>query len=210
MDGKVAGRPGPVRRERWHEVRGAVQDCAVLAVACLVSYLIASDLLSRVYFLSRADDLLGGMWSVIATVFVMRGSYQRSVSAAVSRILATVVSLVICLLYLAFLPFHPWALAALVGASALVITLAGRPGDAITAAITTTVVLVVAAVSPQHAWQQPILRLADTVIGVVVGIAAAWLEWHVKGPVSDASSGGVHRDQLILITRVASEYGWPH
>jgi hypothetical protein len=53
----------------------------------------------------------------------------------------------------AFLPFHPWALAVLVGASALAATLIGRPGDAITPAITTTVVLVVAAVSPEHAWQ---------------------------------------------------------
>jgi hypothetical protein len=27
----------------------------------------------------------------------------------------------------------------------------------------------------QHAWEQPIRRLADTGIGVVVGVAAAWL-----------------------------------
>ena len=32
-----------------------------------------------------------------------------------------------------------------------------------------------AEVSPHDAWQQPILRLADTVIGVAVGLAAAWL-----------------------------------
>ena len=69
MDGKVAGRPGLVRRERWHEVRGAVQDCVILAVACLVSYLVASDLLSRVYFLSRADDLLGGVGAFNAASF---------------------------------------------------------------------------------------------------------------------------------------------
>jgi uncharacterized membrane protein YccC len=49
-----------------------------------------------------------------------------------------------------------------------------RPGDAITAGITTAVVMVVAAVSPHDARQQPILRFADTVIGVAVGVAAAW------------------------------------
>jgi hypothetical protein len=37
--------------------------------------------------------------------------------------------------------------------------------------------LVVATVSPQHAWQQPILRLADT----IVGVAAAWLGLRVTG-----------------------------
>ena len=78
---------------------------------------------------------------------------------------------------------HPWALAVLIGASALAATLIGRPGDAVTAAITTTVVLVVAAVSPQHAWQQPILRFADTVIGVAVGVAAAWAGLRVTRPV---------------------------
>jgi len=56
-----------------------------------------------------------------------------------------------------------------------------RPQDAITAAITTAVVMVVAAVSPQHAWQQPILRFAGTVIGVAVGIAA-WIGLRVIDP----------------------------
>jgi uncharacterized membrane protein YgaE (UPF0421/DUF939 family) len=169
-------RTGPVHRERWPEVREAVKESVVLGVACLITYLLATDILAHVYFLSHDDETLGGLWAVIATVFVIRGSYEQSVTAALSRVMATLVSFALCLIYLAFLPFHPWALAVLVGASALAATLIGRPGDAITAAITTTVVLLVAAVSPQHAWQQPILRLADTVIGVAVGVAAAWLE----------------------------------
>ena len=59
--------------------------------------------------------------------------------------------------------------------SVLVTALIGRPDDQITAAITTTVVLVVTALSPHDAWHQPILRLADTAVGVTVGLAAAWL-----------------------------------
>ena len=131
------------------------------------------------YFLSKADDALGGLWAVIATIFVFRDSYQRSVSAAVSRMSATLVSFALCLVYLAFLLFHPWAMAVLIGASVLGVTLIGRPEDAITAAITTAVVMAVAAVTPQHAWQQPILRLADTLVGVAVGVAAAWVGLHV-------------------------------
>jgi uncharacterized membrane protein YccC len=50
------------------------------------------------YHLSRADDLIGGLWAVIVTVFVFRDTYQHSVSAAVTRIAATSVSLVLCLL----------------------------------------------------------------------------------------------------------------
>jgi hypothetical protein len=168
----------------WPGVRVAVAvlDCVVLAIACLITYLLVTQLLSRLYFVSKNDDLLGGMWAVVSAIFVNRDSYQGSLSAAASRMAATSVSFVICLIYLGFLPFHIWALPVLIGASALAVTLIGRPGDAITAAITTTVVLVVAAVSPDHAWQQPILRFADTVIGVAVGLAAAWADLRVIRP----------------------------
>jgi uncharacterized membrane protein YccC len=172
----------PKPRLSQAEVRVAVLDCGILGVACLVTYWLTTHLLSHVYAVSRADDLLGGMWAVIATVFVLRDSYQRSVAAAVSRIAATAVNFALCLIYLIFLPFHVWGLALLIGVSALAITLLGRPDDAITAAITTAVVLVVTAVSPQHAWQQPILRFADTIIGVAVGITAAWIGLRVTGP----------------------------
>jgi uncharacterized membrane protein YccC len=115
------------------------------------------------------------MWAVIATVFVFRDSRAKSVAAALSRMAATLVSFALCLAYLSVLPFHPWGLAVLVGLSVLGTGLIGRSEDAITAAITTTVVLVVAGLSPHEAWPQPILRLADTAIGVAIGLAAAWV-----------------------------------
>jgi hypothetical protein len=108
---------------------------------------------------------------------------------------ATLVSFVLCLIYLAFLPFHAWALAVLVGASALAVMLLGRPGDAVTAGITTAVIMVVAASvpstrgsSPFSAWRTPSSaspsarwpRLADTVVGVAVGALAAWIGIRVR------------------------------
>jgi uncharacterized membrane protein YccC len=183
-----------VRRPDWAGVRDAAVECTVLAVACLITYLLVTRLLSRMYFISGDSDLLGGMWAAIATIFVIRASYRQSLAAAASRVAATSVSFVICLIYLAFLPFHVWALPLLIGLSALAATLIGRPEDAITAAITTTVVLVVAAVSPQHAWLQPILRFADTVMGVAVGIVAARalraIRLRITPPSSESSRDG--------------------
>jgi len=164
------------------KVVSEVADSAVLAIACLVTFWLTRHVLTIVYAVSRDDDLLGGLWAVIATAFVFRESYAQSVSAAVSRMAATLVSFVLCLGYLLVLPFHAWALAVLIGLSALIVSLAGRPGDAITAAITTAVIMIVAAVSPHDAWRQPILRFADTVIGVAVGVAAAWLMLRVIHP----------------------------
>jgi multisubunit Na+/H+ antiporter MnhB subunit len=54
-------------------------------------------------------------------------------------------------------------------------SLLGRPDEVITTGITTAVVMVVAAISPDHAWKQPILRVVDTIVGVAVGVAGAWI-----------------------------------
>jgi uncharacterized membrane protein YccC len=156
----------------------AVND-AVLAAACLVTFILVTRVLSRLYFVSKSDELLGGMWAVIATIFVIRRSYQQSLTAAVSRMGATLISFVVCLIYLAFLPFHSWAMALLI---AFIATLVGRPDDATTAAITTAVIMVVVAVDPHQAWQQPIFRFADTVIGIAVGVVAAWVELRLLHP----------------------------
>jgi uncharacterized membrane protein YccC len=164
------------------EIRDAAVDCGILAGACLITYWLATRMLGHVYLLSRADELVGGLWAVIATIFVLRDSYRHSMTAAVTRMAATAVSFVLCLIYLIFLPFDIWAMAALIGLSALAVTLIGRPGDAITAAITTTVIMGVAALSPHDAWRQPILRFADTVIGVAVGVGIAWLSLRMLRP----------------------------
>jgi multisubunit Na+/H+ antiporter MnhB subunit len=79
------------------------------------------------------------------------------------------------LIYLLMFPFKIWGMAALIGIGTIVVTIIGRPDDAITTGITIAVVLVVAALSPQDAWRQPVLRLADTAVGVAVGVAVAWL-----------------------------------
>jgi uncharacterized membrane protein YccC len=168
-----------LRRPGRAEIREAVLNSAALSLACLATFWLAGTILAHLYVVPRPDPLLGGMWAVIATIFVFRESYAGSRSAAVSRMAATSVSFVLCLIYLIFLPFHIWALALLIGLSSLATTLAGRPGDSITAAITTTVVMVLAAVSPHDAWQQPIFRFADTLLGVVVGVAAATIALRV-------------------------------
>jgi hypothetical protein len=81
-------------------------DCGLLAVASLISYALVTHLLYRIYFLSRADDLIGGLWAVLATVFTCRATYQQSMTAAMSRLAATSVSFVLCQVYLIFLPFE--------------------------------------------------------------------------------------------------------
>ncbi len=145
-----------------------------VGLAGLVSYWLTTSTLSG-FREPYEDGQLGGMWAAVATIFVLRDSRRRSLAAALSRMSATLVSFALCLAYLAVWPFHTWGLALLVGLSVLIPGLIGLPGDEMTAAITTTVVMVVAGLSPQSAWKQPILRVADTAIGVAVGIVAVVL-----------------------------------
>ncbi|GIF75578.1 FUSC family protein [Asanoa siamensis] len=164
------------------EVRLAVTESTVLGLSCLLTFWLVSDVLTRVYVDSRDSDLLGGMWATLATIFVSRASFRESLAAGLSRMSATGISFVICLVYLVFLGFNLWAYALLIGISAAAALLLGRPGDATTAAITTAVVLVVAEISPLDPWQQPILRLIDTLVGVIVGVGTAWLSLRFVHP----------------------------
>ena len=144
-----------------------------MAIACLITYWIMTHTLSR--FVDESSDFLGGMWAVVATVFVFRETHLRSLSAGIARLIATCVSFALCLLYLLLFPFSPVGMAALIAIGTLIMALLGRRDDIVTAGITTVVVMVVAAMSPTDAWQQPLLRLADTMVGIAVGVACKWV-----------------------------------
>jgi uncharacterized membrane protein YccC len=154
-------------------LRSGLAYGTALGVSCLVSYEAAVHILTRIHSISASDDLLGGMWATVATVFVFRDAYQQSLTNAVLRMTATLLSFALCLVYLAFLPFHPWGMALLIGIGAIIAILTGHQDAVVTTGITTAVVMVVAALSPRDAWEQPILRLGDTAIGVAIGVAAA-------------------------------------
>src|SRR5260370_11355247 len=144
-----------------------------MAIACLITYWIMTHTLSR--FVDESSDFLGGMWAVVATVFVFRETRLGSLSAGIARLIATCVSFALCLLYLSLFPFTPVGMAALIAIGTLVMALLGRREDIVTAGIKTAVVMVVAAISPADAGQQTLLRLADTMVGIAVGVACKWV-----------------------------------
>ena len=151
-----------------------------MALACLISYAITTYAVSP--FLEKPDVYLAGMWATVATMFVFRPTRLEALSAGISRLSATCVSFALCLAYFLVLPFHPVGLAALLGLGTLIMIALGRADDIVTTGITTTVVMVVAAMGPQHdAWRQPLLRVVDTVIGIATGVACKWVASAVYG-----------------------------
>jgi uncharacterized membrane protein YgaE (UPF0421/DUF939 family) len=170
--------PNPQHNETTRypaETRQVFLHGLTLSILCVISYWLITHLLAHMFSVSRDDDLLGGMWAVVATVFVYRYGYEQSVRAALSRVEATSLSFVLCFIYLLLFPFHLWGMATLIGVGAVAMSLLGRPEDVITTGITTAVVMVVSAISPDHAWKQPILRVIDTIVGVAIGFVGAWM-----------------------------------
>src|SRR5580698_1432137 len=76
-----------------------------MAIACGISYAIITRVLARL--VDRPDDLLGGMWAVVATIFVFRDSREGSLAAGQDRLIATSVSFILCLAYFLIVPFAP-------------------------------------------------------------------------------------------------------
>jgi uncharacterized membrane protein YccC len=168
---RLRDEPPPKVKDATQTARDVIY-ASTMAIACLVSYWVMTYVLSR--SVDRPTDLLGGMWAVAATVFVFRENHVHSLSAGVARLIATCVSFALCLLYLLLLPSTPVGMAALIGLGTVAAALLGRRDDFITVGITTAVIMVVAAISPENAWQQPLLRVADTFVGVVIGVAFRW------------------------------------
>jgi hypothetical protein len=91
-------------------VQPSLSSGVLLAVCCLLSYKINTGLVAFSGLVLRDDELLGGMWAVVATIFVLRGSYEGSAKAALLRTSATVLSFALCLVYLLVFPFRVWGL----------------------------------------------------------------------------------------------------
>ena len=138
-----------------------------MALACLVSFWIMTLLLNPI--VAKDDDLLGGMWAAVAAAFVFREARFNSIAAGTSRLVATFVSIVLCLAYLLVAPPSAVGMAILLAIGALIMMLLNRREELITTGITTIVVMVVAMLSPNPR-NQPLLRFIDTLVGVGMGV----------------------------------------
>ena len=144
-----------------------------MAIACGISYAVMTQGLAP--FVDEKTTLLGGMWATVATVFVFRESRLISWSAGIARFLATCVSFALCLAYFLLFPFTTVGLAAILGLGTIVLMLLGREQDIVTTGITTAVVMVAAGMNPHAAWEQPIFRLIETIVGITVGVTFKWI-----------------------------------
>ncbi len=151
---------------------GDITYAVDMAIACLITYWVVAFLLPHVA--GKPSTPVGILWAVISTVFVYKDTRGHSLSAGISRMIATTISLALCMSYLLLFPITPFGMAALILIGTLVTIALGRREEIGLTAITTAVVMIVAASDSQNALQQPLLRLADTVIGIAIGVICKW------------------------------------
>jgi hypothetical protein len=171
-----------------------------LAIAALITYALITSVTPLL--LNRSAEAVGVVWAVISAIFVVRDTREHSLSAGISRLVATCASFALCMVYLLFFSANPLGMAVLIGIGTLLVMLVGRRDEISLVAITTAVIFIVASENQQAAWQQPLLRLADSVVGVAIGIACKWiasfLSFHVRGQ---------HVRQFVKVGCDASEVG---
>jgi uncharacterized membrane protein YccC len=190
-------------------VRPSVVHAVAVTIACTMSYTLSTGLLASLG-VDHENDLLGGMWAVIATVFVFRPDHRDSLQAARNRIVATGVSFVLCLAWLLVLPAGPPGLVLLIGLGTALLLVGGRSDDVVTTGVTTAVVMVVADLGPPgEAWVQPLLRALDTALGVGVGVAAGWLAWWTPGVRRSRHHGQVPK-RFVLAPGDRQQWGSGH
>jgi uncharacterized membrane protein YccC len=162
-----------VWRPNFHEPSSReVAYAAGLGIACLVTYWVMVSLLPGLT--GRPSTPVAMIWAVISAAFVYKDTRSHSISAGISRLIGTLISVVLCLAYLSLLRASPVGMAILLAIGTILTTWLDRPGEIGVTAITTAVVMIVATSEPQDAWQQPLLRLLDTVVGIIVGVACKW------------------------------------
>jgi uncharacterized membrane protein YccC len=156
------------RPSAWDVAYAIDMAAAAVITYCLMAYVIP-------FLVDRPVDPVGVLWAVISTVFVFRDTRARSLSAGLSRLIATFVSFALCLIYLLLFPANPLAMIVLMTIGTLLMMVLGRRDDIGLTAITTAVIVIVAANVAHDAWQQPLLRLIDTIVGIVVGVTCKWI-----------------------------------
>jgi uncharacterized membrane protein YccC len=151
-----------------------VAYAVAMGLACLITYWIMMEIHDR-FGLGASSKVVGTLWAIVATIYVFRDTRANSLSASIGRIIATVVSFALCFIYLLLFPFTPVGLVAVLAGGTLIMMALGRRDEIGLTAVTTAVVMLVAAIDAQAAWQQPLLRLMDTLIGIAVGVACKWI-----------------------------------
>ncbi len=131
-----------------------------------------------------ASAAIGGLWSLVSGVVVLQATRRDTLASAWLRVPGTFIGAAISALYLSFLPFNPFGMAAVIGVVMLLCQILGIPDHARLASITVAVIMVLSSVHPGlNPVLNAALRFSESCIGTALAVAAVllWREPAAKG-----------------------------
>ncbi|MGC2434180.1 MAG: FUSC family protein [Desulfobaccales bacterium] len=144
-----------------------------IALVCLTAYL-AGFYFTHLFL--GASAAIGGLWALISGVVVLQATRRDTWASASLRVLGTFIGAVASAIYLSFLPFNPFGMAAVIGVVILLCQVLGIPDHARLASIVVAVIMVF---SSFHQEVSPLLkatlRFVESFIGTSLAVVAVLL-----------------------------------
>lgn len=129
---------------------------------------------------------MGGLWALISGIVVLQEDWHGTLSSAWLRVLGTLVGATVSAIYLSFVAFDPFGMAACIFATVLLCHAAGIPDPARLAAVTVALIMVIFTIDPAVSpVASAALRFAESFLGAAIAVLVVRL-W----PVGDAALKG--------------------
>jgi len=159
-------------------------------VAIQIALVSAASYLGGFYssgLIHSASASIGGLWSAISGIVVLQATRRKTWSSAWFRVVGTAIGSIVSAAYLTMLPFSPIGMAVSVFATVLLCHGARIPGHARLAALTVTVITVIAYLDPTLSpIKNALLRFSESCIGTAVAVLAG-LIWPGPSEPHDAA-----------------------
>jgi uncharacterized membrane protein YccC len=150
--------------------RIAISSAIQIALVSLASYLCGFYFSSLFH---RPSAGMGGFWALISGILVLQSTWRSTLSSAWLRVLGTLIGSIISAVYLSWLPFNPFGMAACIFATVLICHAAGIPGHAQLAAITVALLMVISSIdSTVSPITNAALRFSESCLGIAMAVLA--------------------------------------
>lgn len=141
-----------------------------LSVVSLASFLCGFHFTSLFHPQSAA---MGGLWALISGIVVLQADWPATWSSAKLRIVGSLIGAIVSALYLYFLPFNPFGMAACILVTVLLCHAMGIPEPARLAALTVALIMVISNLNPAVSpLISAALRFGESFLGAAMAVLA--------------------------------------
>ena len=155
-----------------------VRACSLLlacqtVLAVVIAYLLGFGL-NQLFHLG--NSVIGGLWCAISGILMIQTLMQESFKMGWSRLWGSLVGGIISAIVATFTGYHIWSLCVCIFLTVVAVKLCRIQSTLRIAGITVVVVMIIGMATPNvPAWQNSLMRVVESAMGITVGISIVWL-----------------------------------